>query len=112
MCRSYLCRTLRLTTHVSFLRSRSILSKEDDDDIKAEKGTLKQNEKFLDIISTKGPQGFDEFCNAIKDERTTGHVLEHINRELQTLSELISSSGYAQRSIFRGCLPGYFDSNS
>ena len=87
MCRDYLCKTLRLTIHVTYLRSKSILSRDDDDEIKAETTNRKKNEKFLDILSTKGSRGYNEFCNAIISEGTTGHVLEKLNTELRNLSE-------------------------
>ena len=87
MCRDYLCKTLRLTVHISFLRSKSILSLDDDQEINAETTNRKKNEKFLDILSTKGSRGYNEFCNAIKAEGTTGHVLDKLNTELRKLSE-------------------------
>ncbi|KAI0227762.1 hypothetical protein LSAT2_021767 [Lamellibrachia satsuma] len=84
-CRDDLCKNSRLTSYVCYLRSKFVVSREDDEEINAEKTTLKKNGKFLDIISTKGSRGYDEFCNAIKKDGTTPHLLEMLDNKLQKL---------------------------
>ena len=64
---------------LSYLRSKRVIDRRDEEDIKAERTPTKSKEKFLDILSDKGPTAFDHFCHAI-GKKCTGqqHLLDII----------------------------------
>ena len=57
----------------SYLRQHRILDAEDQEMIEAKVTRRQKAEKFLDILSTKGPDGFDRFCEGI-EKRCTGQL--------------------------------------
>ena len=83
--RNYLCKNLPPDKIINYLRSKRVFDVEDAEEIKAENTPTKQRGKLLDILMTKGPTGFDEFCRAINSQCTgQKHILQKI---LDTLDE-------------------------
>lgn len=92
--RDLLVDKLQVEKIISYLRSKKVLDRVDAEDINAEKTPTKKREKFLDILSDKGPTAFDEFCYAIR-EKGTGQqylldiILTTFDKKKQERSKLI-----------------------
>lgn len=77
----------------SYLRSRRVLDRADEEDIKAERTRTQKKERLLDILSVKGPTAFDEFCHALR-VKCTGQqylldiILTTFDRKKQERSKL------------------------
>ena len=54
----------------TYLRSKRVLNEDDVEDIEAERTRKKKVERFLDHISKRGSDGFDQFCEAIRRNKT------------------------------------------
>lgn len=66
--RDLLVEKLQVERIITYLRSKRVLDKIDAENINAERTETKRREKFLDILSDKGPSGFDQFCHAIREK--------------------------------------------
>lgn len=77
--RDLLVDKLQYEKTMSYLRSKRVFDRRDQEDIEAERGPTRRKEKFLDILSDKGPTAFDHFCHAI-GKKCTGqqHLLDII----------------------------------
>jgi len=60
---------------LSYLRSKRVIDRRDEEDIKAERTRTRSREKMLDILSDKGPTAFDHFCHAIRERCTNQQYL-------------------------------------
>lgn len=95
--RDLLVDKLREDKIINYLRSKRVLDRVDSDDIESETTPKKKREKFLDILSDKGPDSFDHFCHAIR-ERCTGQgylldiILTTFDRKKQERSKLYHKS--------------------
>lgn len=91
--RDLLVDKLQYEKTLSYLRSKRVFDRRDQEDIEAEKGPTRQKEKFLDILSDKGPTAFDHFCHAI-GKKCTGQpylldiILTTFDRKKQERSKL------------------------
>lgn len=91
--RDLLVDKLQYEKTMSYLRSKRVFDRRDQEDIEAERGPTRRKEKFLDILSDKGPTAFDHFCHAI-GKKCTGqqHLLDIIlttfDRKKQERSKL------------------------
>jgi len=94
--RHELCTNLDPRSHCTYLRSRGVLSGDDQERIQncrfrecrsASTGLL------LDIIATKS-DGFTELCNSIQEEGTQMFLLEKLNKSLE--------KALSQRSVLNG----------
>lgn len=79
--RSDLSKSLDLRCHfqfINYLKSKRMLSVDEEDDIMAERTRSKQMNRFVDILKQRGFQGFMYFCEAIQDDRTHTELLTKI----------------------------------
>jgi hypothetical protein len=74
-----LCKYLEPRRHFSFLRSKSVLSQDDQEAINCLAVRTERCQKFLDILMTKGNSGFDELCASLQRERTQPFLLQELN---------------------------------
>ena len=65
--RDLLVDKLQYEKTLSYLRSKRVFDRRDEEDIEAERTPTRKKEKFLDILSDKGPTAFDHFCHAIRE---------------------------------------------
>ena len=78
-----LCQNLTPSDHFPYLRQCRILSLEDTEIIAHEITSVQKSGKFIDILLTKGPCGFDEFCESLRNNRTQLHLLASLNQALE-----------------------------
>lgn len=71
--RDWLVERLSTDKIITYLRSKRILDQYDTEKIKAENTTIERNGRLLDVVDSKGSEGFDQLCHAIK-ERCTGQM--------------------------------------
>ncbi len=104
--RDLLVDKLQVEKIITYLRSKRVLDKVDAENINAEKTETKRREKFLDILSDKGPSGFDQFCHAIR-EKGVGQqylldiILTTFDKKKQERSKFINIYFRTITSIFR-----------
>ena len=77
----------KLFTH---LRASQVLDIDDQDDIEAESRRRRRNEKLLDMIKTRGPEAFDHFCEAIRQNVTQLFILTKILNTFQKKKDALS----------------------
>lgn len=70
---------------LTYLRSKYILDERDCDEIKSKSSREASTEVFIDILSRKGPRGYDEFCSAILHDRTQTFLLTAMNKTLEVM---------------------------
>lgn len=76
--RDELAKNLYPDKFFSYFRSKRIFDADDCENINAEKTRRKQAELFLDILESKGPEAFDEFCRFINKNKTQIYLLQKI----------------------------------
>ena len=69
--RTYIVDQLEPHKLFTYLRSCDILDQEDQEEIEVEISRKRKNQKLLDKIKDKGPEGFDKFCEAIVYQNVT-----------------------------------------
>ena len=62
----------------TYLRAFGVLDSDDQEDIEAERTRKRKSERLLDIIRNRGPEGFDHFCEAIRQNVTQLFILQKI----------------------------------
>ena len=70
---------------LTFLRSKYVLDERDCDEIKNKPSREACTEVFIDILSRKGPRGYDEFCSAILHDKTQTFLLTAMNKTLEVM---------------------------
>lgn len=70
---------------LTYLRSKFVIDERDCDEIRSTRSRSASVEVFLDILATKGQQGYDEFCNAILHDQTQVFLLTSMNQTLEIL---------------------------
>lgn len=81
----------------TYLRQNRIMDADDCEVIEAESTRKRRAEKFLDILATKGPEGFDHFCEGIR-KHCTGQldllqmILKEFDKKRRDLGELLCCS--------------------
>ncbi|EDO33300.1 predicted protein [Nematostella vectensis] len=73
----------------AYLRAKRVLDKDDCEDIGAERTRRKQAEKFLDILESKGPDAFMEFCEFLRQNKTQLFLLRKIVERFNEKRELL-----------------------
>lgn len=100
-----LCKLLDLRCHfqfINYLKSKRMLSGDEEDDIMAERTRSRQVNRFLDILKQRGFQGFMYFCEAIQDDRTHTELLTKILVAFETKkSKLAGGLTFAQQETCR-----------
>lgn len=81
--RPYLCKSLNPEDHFNFLRSKSILTKDDQDVIRNEVTRTAKAGKLLDILLTKGPKAYEMLVFSIHRNRTQNFLVEMLNKEFE-----------------------------
>lgn len=81
--RAVLVQNLAPEKFFAYFRSRRIFDADDCDMIDAERLKRKKGEMFLDILESKGPNAFNEFCNFIRDNKTQVWILKKINESFE-----------------------------
>lgn len=80
------------------LRSFQVIDDDDQEDIEAERTRRRRNERLLDIIRNRGPEAFDGFCEAIRQNVTQLFILTKILNSFQkkrdTFSGKLQLSGF------------------
>lgn len=69
--------------HLDFLRSKYLLSEDDCEEIMAQTTRRRRASKFLDFLATKGPDGYDMFLEALRQEGTQMFILEALNKDYE-----------------------------
>ena len=90
---------------LTYLRSTYVLDERDCDEIKSKPSREACTEVFIDILSRKGPRGYDEFCNAILHDRTQTFLLTGMNKTLEVMKAKVMELRSATNpyySIFPG----------
>ncbi|KAI0242684.1 hypothetical protein LSAT2_011758 [Lamellibrachia satsuma] len=78
--RFYLCNQItQLGLFYAYMISKNVLRPEDQDDAESHPIRLVKIGKFLDIVATKGPNGFRAFLEVLEYEHS--HVYLHITKE-------------------------------
>ena len=72
------------------LRASGVLDMDDEEDIEAERTRKRKSERLLDIIRNRGPEGFDHFCEAIRQNFTQLFILQKIIDTFQRKKENFS----------------------
>ncbi|KAK3586971.1 hypothetical protein CHS0354_026686 [Potamilus streckersoni] len=78
--RAELCKNLTAFEHFPYLRSKYILTLEDEEVIKQELTSKQKNSKFLDILIKRGPKAFDELVKSILEIKTQVFLAEMLNK--------------------------------
>lgn len=81
--RPYLCKSLNPEDHFNFLRSKSILTKDDQDVIRNEVTRTAKAGKLLDILLTKGPKAYEMLVFSIHRNGTQNFLVEMLNKEFE-----------------------------
>ena len=81
--RSYLCKSLNPEDHFDFLRSKSILTKDDQDVIRNEVTRTAKAGKLLDILLTKGPKAYEMLVFSIHRNGTQNFLVKMLNKEFE-----------------------------
>ena len=76
--RPYIVEKLEPHKLFTYLRSCQVLDCDDEEEIEAEKTRKRRTERLLDIIKNRGPEGFDNFCEAIRQNVTQIFILKKI----------------------------------
>ena len=70
---------------LTFLRSKYVIDERESDEIRSMRSRPASAEVFLDILATKGQEGYDEFCQAILHDQTQTFLLTSMNKTLEIL---------------------------
>lgn len=70
---------------LTFLRSKYVIDERESDEIRSMRSRSASAEVFLDILATKGQEGYDEFCQAILHDQTQTFLLTSMNKTLEIL---------------------------
>jgi Caspase recruitment domain len=78
-----LCENIDPRRHYCYLRSKEILSCDDQERIDGGQTRKDRASRLIDMLLTKGPTAFDELCASIKEERTQIFLLENLHKALE-----------------------------
>ncbi|XP_045191135.2 caspase recruitment domain-containing protein 9-like [Mercenaria mercenaria] len=81
--RPLLCKTLDPKLHYPYLRSKYVLSEDDEELIEVQQLKKLKVHKFIDILMKKGRKGFDELVISIIQERTQIFLAEALNKAFE-----------------------------
>lgn len=95
--REYLCKFLNPETHFPYLRSVSILSQEDQERIQCQETSKTKANKFLDILTSKGPAAYEHLVFSLKKDKTQMFIVEKLNKEFESKKCLLMGGGTSQK---------------
>lgn len=81
--RPMLCKTLTPNQHYPYLRSKFVLSRDEEELIEAEPTTKQKVHTFLEILMKKNGKGYDELVKSILQERTQIFVATKLNQAFE-----------------------------
>ena len=84
--RSTLVKNVDPTKFIPFLRSKFVLDARESAEIKSccsNKSIFEGAEKLIDVLCTKGANGYDAFCQALFHDRTQVFLLTALNQKLE-----------------------------
>lgn len=70
--------------HLSFLRSKGILSEDDCEEIEEKRGRGAQARKLMAILCKAGPRSLEELCKSLMAEGTQLFLVRILNEALET----------------------------
>ncbi|XP_065068148.1 uncharacterized protein LOC135693544 [Rhopilema esculentum] len=107
--RPFLVQNLECQKLFAFLRSREVLDVDDQEEIEAEKIRRRRNERLLDIVKSRGSDGFDNFCEAIRQNKTQIFILKAIldsfQKKLDNCSDISLFNGNGSNELTEAQLP-------
>ena len=84
----------------TYLRSCQVLDGDDQEDIEAERTRKRRNERLIDMVKNRGQEGFDNFCEAIRQNATQIFILTKILNSFQKKKD--TYSGESQAAVLIG----------
>ena len=87
--RRFLVDSIDPANHVSYLRSKFVFSERDAEEIAAPPSRSAKAEVFLDKLSRKGSQAYDEFQNSLCRDKTQLFLLTHMTKTLELLKHRV-----------------------
>lgn len=81
--RPVLCKNLDPKLHYPYLRSKYVLSEEDEELIEVQPIRQQKVHKFIDILMKKGRPGYDELIKSIIQERTQIFLAKQLNQAFE-----------------------------
>lgn len=82
--RAYLCKYLNPCDHFDYLRSKKVLTRDDQEVIKNEPSQSTKAGKMLDILQTKGPEGYEALVLSIQKNKTQTFLVTMLNTEFES----------------------------
>lgn len=70
--------------HFDYLRSKKVLTRDDQDTIKQEPSQSAKAGKLLDIVQTKGPDGYEALVLSIQKNKTQPFLVTMLNKEFES----------------------------
>ncbi|KAL3871522.1 hypothetical protein ACJMK2_039515 [Sinanodonta woodiana] len=89
--RAELCKNLTAIEHFPYLRSKYILTLEDEEVIKQELTSKQKNSKFLDLLIKRGPKAFDELVKSILEIKTQVFLAEMLNKTYEEKRRMLQA---------------------
>lgn len=80
--RHYLCDKIRARSHLDYLRSRRILTRDDAEEINCKATQTKRTGLLLDILA-ENPRGLDALTDSIREMRSQNFIITKITDEVQ-----------------------------
>ncbi|XP_062608518.1 B-cell lymphoma/leukemia 10-like [Saccostrea cucullata] len=81
--RFYLCKYMEPQNYYAYLRSKHVMTAEDEEEIKSLRTRRQRAERFLDILLLKGPTCFKALVDAILRNGTQPHLAAKLNKEYE-----------------------------
>ena len=72
-----------LSRYIPYLKSKYIISRDDQDEIQLAGTTKRKNDKIVDILLMRGPEAYDHLCAAMLEEKVDANVVITLNVALE-----------------------------
>lgn len=73
--------------HFPYLKTKNVLSGSDCDEINAQVTRIAKADRFVDIISRRGPKAYDQLCQSLNRNGTQTFLLRAMNCKLEELRQ-------------------------
>ena len=73
--------------HFPYLKTKNVLSGSDCDEINAQVTRIAKADRFVDIISRRGPNAYDQLCESLRRDGTQIFLLKAMNCKLGELRQ-------------------------
>ena len=73
-----------LTRYIPYLKSKYVISRDDQEEINMAGITKAKNDKIIDFLLMRGSKSYDHLCNAMLEERVDASVVVQLNMALET----------------------------